>query len=140
MTHRWKGDDHPPGWRKVATIDVADPADGAYARDRDWRIGSVYDGGTRSVAEPCAADCYERVPGRHQVAPSPPLDRAWFCSGPSCGGCPILGAGGCIAVKDERKGERRGQDRGWVSRAGATAHEPEHHRTWPPRVDRRGDS
>lgn len=61
--YAWKGDDHPPGWKRVGQVDVADPADLVSARNRGWRVGSVYDGGTYSVAEPCAADVYERLDG-----------------------------------------------------------------------------
>jgi hypothetical protein len=53
------GDDCPPGYRRVGTIDVADPADIHSARDRGYRIGTIYDGGSYSCAEPCAADIYE---------------------------------------------------------------------------------
>lgn len=59
--YTWIGDDHPPGWRRVGSIDVADPADTATARDRCLRVGGIYDGGTDSVAEPCAADLYDEV-------------------------------------------------------------------------------
>lgn len=55
------GNDCPPGYRRVGSIDVADPADVASALDRGWRIGSLYDGGSGSVAEPCTADVYERL-------------------------------------------------------------------------------
>jgi hypothetical protein len=58
--HSWIGNDHPPGWRWVGTIDLADPADVAWALDRDLKIGPHYDGMTGSVAEPCAADVYEQ--------------------------------------------------------------------------------
>ena len=60
-TYRWRGADHPPGWRRIATIDVADPADMALARDKGWRIGTIYDGKSGSAAEPCAADCYAPI-------------------------------------------------------------------------------
>lgn len=53
------GNDCPPGYRRVATIDVADPADVRWAQDQDYRIGSIYDGLSGSCAEPCAADVYE---------------------------------------------------------------------------------
>lgn len=56
------GDDHPPGYRWVGTIDVADPADTALALDRGYRIGPIYDGASGSSAEPCAADIFEKVP------------------------------------------------------------------------------
>ncbi len=56
--YTWIGDDCPPDWERVGQIDVADPADVSWARDREYRIGRIYDGGTRSVAEPCAADVY----------------------------------------------------------------------------------
>lgn len=58
--YSWTGNNHPPGWHRVGQIDVADPADTARAADRGWRIGSIYDGGSGSVAEPCTADVYER--------------------------------------------------------------------------------
>lgn len=61
-SHAWIGDDCPPGWRCVGSIDLADPADTAWAIDRGYRIGATYHGGTDSVAEPCSADVYERVP------------------------------------------------------------------------------
>mgnify|MGYP000302380624 CR=1 FL=1 len=54
------GDDHPPGYRKVGTIDVADPADTNWALDRGYKIGDIYDGLSFSVEEPCAADIYEQ--------------------------------------------------------------------------------
>lgn len=54
------GDDHPPGYRRVGSIDVADPADVRQAQDRGYRIGMIYDGMTFSCAEPCRADIYER--------------------------------------------------------------------------------
>lgn len=57
----WKGVDCPPGWKRVGSIDVADPADVSWALDRDYRIGAIYDGMSHSVAEPCAADIYEDV-------------------------------------------------------------------------------
>lgn len=56
--YSWIGDDCPPGWKRVGTIDVADPADVEWALDHGRRIGSIYDGKTSSVAEPCAADTY----------------------------------------------------------------------------------
>lgn len=55
------GGDCPPGYRKVGTIDVADPADVSRAQDQGYRIGAIYDGGTYSCAEPCAADIYECI-------------------------------------------------------------------------------
>lgn len=55
------GDDCPPGYRRVGTIDVADPADVRGAQDQGYRIGSIYDGLSFSCAEPCAADIYERL-------------------------------------------------------------------------------
>ncbi|SEE52679.1 hypothetical protein [Bradyrhizobium lablabi] len=60
MTKRysWIGDDCPPEWKRVGTIDVADPADIATALDHGRRIGTIYDGKSYSVAEPCAADIY----------------------------------------------------------------------------------
>lgn len=54
------GDDCPPGYRRVGTIDVADPADVHSARVRGYRIGTIYEGYSGSYAEPCAADIYER--------------------------------------------------------------------------------
>lgn len=54
------GDDYPPGYRRVGTIAVADPADVASALDRGLKIGNIYDGRSGSVAEPCAADVYEQ--------------------------------------------------------------------------------
>lgn len=59
----WRGADHPPGWRRVATIDVGDPADIERALDRGWVIGPVYDGGSGLHSEPFAADCYVRIEG-----------------------------------------------------------------------------
>lgn len=59
--HSWIGDDCAPGWKRVGTIDVADPADTQWALDRDYRIGAIYDGKSYSVAEPCAADIYEEI-------------------------------------------------------------------------------
>lgn len=58
----WIGSDHPPGWRRVGQIDVADPADTRSALDRGYRIGTIYDGGSDSAAEPCAADIYAEAP------------------------------------------------------------------------------
>lgn len=58
-TYTWIGDDCPPEWERVGQIDVADPADTFTAHERGLRIGSIYDGGTSSVAEPCAADTYQ---------------------------------------------------------------------------------
>lgn len=60
--YRWIGDDHPPGWRRVGSVDVADPADTRRALDQGYRIGSIYDGGSYSVAEPCCADIYRDEP------------------------------------------------------------------------------
>jgi hypothetical protein len=57
----WKGDDHPPGWRRVTSIDVADPANTAWACENHYRIGTIYDGGSDSAVEPCCADVYEEV-------------------------------------------------------------------------------
>ena len=54
------GDDFPAGWKKVGTIDVADPADVRWSVDRGYRIGDIYDGLSFSVAEPCAADIYRK--------------------------------------------------------------------------------
>jgi hypothetical protein len=56
--YTWIGDDCSTDWERAGSIDVADPADVAWARDQDFRIGSIYDGKTSSVAEPCAADIY----------------------------------------------------------------------------------
>lgn len=61
----WIGSDCPPEWRKVGTIDVADPADVSWALERDYRIGAIYDGKSYSVAEPCAADIYEEIRCEH---------------------------------------------------------------------------
>ena len=58
---RWIGNDCPPEWRCIGTIDVADPADTAWALDRGYRMGSIYDGYSGSCAEPCAADIYEEI-------------------------------------------------------------------------------
>ncbi len=58
-SYTWIGDDCPPNWERVGQIDVADPADTAWASDRGLRIGRIHDGGSRSVAEPCAADIYQ---------------------------------------------------------------------------------
>ncbi|TCR01097.1 hypothetical protein [Neorhizobium sp. JUb45] len=55
------GNDCPPEYRRVGTIDVADPADVRRAEDRGYRIGTIYDGRSHSCAEPCAADIYEEV-------------------------------------------------------------------------------
>jgi hypothetical protein len=71
--YSWIGDDCPPQWKKVGTIDVADPADTHWALERDYRIGSIYDGMSYSVAEPCAADIYAE---RDEIAPSPELREA----------------------------------------------------------------
>lgn len=54
------GNDCPPGYRRVGTIDVADPADVHSAQDKGYRIGTIYNGYSGSCAEPCAADIYER--------------------------------------------------------------------------------
>lgn len=54
------GADCPPGYRRVGTIDVADPADVHSAQDKGYRIGTIYNGYSGSCAEPCAADIYER--------------------------------------------------------------------------------
>jgi hypothetical protein len=58
--YSWIGADCPPEWVHVGWIDLADPADVATALDRGRRIGSTYDGGSGSVAEPCTADTYMR--------------------------------------------------------------------------------
>jgi hypothetical protein len=55
------GNDCPPGYRRVGTIDVADPADVRRAEDRGYRIGTIYEGRSYSCAEPCAADIYEEL-------------------------------------------------------------------------------
>ena len=65
VAYTWIGDDCPPGWRRVGSIDIADPADVNQAIDRGYRIGTTYDGGTYSVAEPCTSDIYEEHPGAH---------------------------------------------------------------------------
>lgn len=57
-TYSWIADDHPSGWLRVGSIDVADPANIRWALDRGYSIGSVYDGRSYSSAEPCAADIY----------------------------------------------------------------------------------
>lgn len=59
--YTWIGDDCPPCWKRVGSIDVADPADVATALDRLRRIGTIYDGGSGSVAEPCTADIYAEI-------------------------------------------------------------------------------
>mgnify|MGYP000969785001 CR=1 FL=1 len=59
--YTWIGDDCPADWRCVGTIDIADPADVHSALDRGRRIGATYDGYSGSIAEPCAADIYERI-------------------------------------------------------------------------------
>jgi hypothetical protein len=69
-TFSWVGKDHPPGWRRVGSIDVADPADVRLASGKGWTIGTIYDGGSGSVAEPCAADVYERL-----RSDGPPVDK-----------------------------------------------------------------
>jgi len=56
--YSWIGDDCPPQWKRVGTIDVADPADVQSALARGLRVGKIYDGRSWSVAEPCAADIY----------------------------------------------------------------------------------
>lgn len=61
----WIGHDCPAGWRRVGSIDVADPADVSWALDRDYRIGAIFDGMSFSVAEPCAADIYEEIRCEH---------------------------------------------------------------------------
>ena len=68
--YSWIGDDCPSDWRRVGTIDVADPADIASALDRGFRIGGVYDGMSFSVAEPCAADVYREIEDE-ALAPHP---------------------------------------------------------------------
>lgn len=60
--YTWIGDDCPEGWRRVGSIDVADPADIVTARSKGRRIGEIYHGGSYSVAEPCCADTYARTP------------------------------------------------------------------------------
>lgn len=69
--HSWIGADHPPNWRRIGTIDVADPADVRWALDRDYRIGTVYDGMSFSVAEPCAADIYDEIYDEPDPTPMP---------------------------------------------------------------------
>lgn len=59
--HTWKGDDHPPGWRRVTSIDVADPANTRWACENHYRVGTIYDGGSGSAVEPCCADVYEEL-------------------------------------------------------------------------------
>lgn len=59
--YSWIGDDCPPRWKRVGTIDVADPADVHSALQEGLRIGEIYDGKSYSVAEPCAADIYVEV-------------------------------------------------------------------------------
>lgn len=61
--YTWIGDDHPPGWKRVGSIDIADPADVHQANDRGHRIGAAYDGLSGSVAEPCTADVYHEIDG-----------------------------------------------------------------------------
>lgn len=63
--YAWVGADCPPEYRRVGSIDVADPADVSWALDRDYRIGAIYDGNSYSVAEPCAADIYEEIRCEH---------------------------------------------------------------------------
>lgn len=58
--YTWIGNDCPPDYERVGSIDVADPADVNSALDRGRRIGSIYDGGSGSCAEPCTADTYRR--------------------------------------------------------------------------------
>lgn len=60
--YTWIGDDCPPDWEIVGSIDVADPADITRALDRGFRIGSTYDGGSGLYSEPCQADLYRRKP------------------------------------------------------------------------------
>lgn len=78
--YSWIGDDHPPRWRRVGQIDVADPADTRRAIDQGQRIGTIYDGGTHSVAEPCAADVYER-PAKAMAVDQKCLDLAKYFLG-----------------------------------------------------------
>ena len=59
--YAWKGDDHPPGWKRVTSIDVADPANTRWACENHYRIGTIYHGGSDSAVEPCCADVYEEV-------------------------------------------------------------------------------
>jgi hypothetical protein len=77
------GDDCPPGYRRVGTIDIADPADVDSALDRGYRIGAIYDGYSGSCAEPCAADIYERPD--EETLPQP----ARKDGGEPCGECHI---------------------------------------------------
>ena len=89
--YSWIGDDCPPQWKRVGTIDVADPADIATALDRGRRIGSIYDGKSYSVAEPCAADIYAE---RENGDPCPNCHLP-YSDGDTCpairGGCPMGG-------------------------------------------------
>lgn len=75
------GDNCPPGYRHIGTIDVADPANVSWALDQGYRIGSIYDGGTYSCAEPCTADIYERP----DEARFPQITRKDGCE--PCGEC-----------------------------------------------------
>ena len=59
--HTWIGDNHPAGWKRCGSIDVADPADTNWALDRGYRIGAIYDGYSGSCAEPCCADIYREM-------------------------------------------------------------------------------
>lgn len=59
--YSWIGDGCQPQWKRVGSIDVADPADVSQALDRGYRIGTIYDGMSYSVAEPCAADTYQEI-------------------------------------------------------------------------------
>lgn len=62
MTHHsFIGKDHPPNYKRIGTIDVADPADVSWALDQGYKIGTIYEGRSGSVAEPCAADIYEEI-------------------------------------------------------------------------------
>ncbi len=82
--YSWIGDDCPPQWKRVGTIDVADPADVSWALDKGRRIGSIYDGRSGSVAEPCAADTYierEDEPARAVPPIMSELEIAAMCGG-----------------------------------------------------------
>lgn len=71
-SYSWIGDDCPPGWRRVGSIDVADPADVFTALEKGYRIGTIYDGRTGSVAEPCIADIYTDAPSTPARSASDP--------------------------------------------------------------------
>ena len=83
------GDDCPPSYRRVGTIDVADPADVRRAEDRGYRIGTIYDGRSYSCAEPWAADIYEEL----DEEPFPQPSRK--DGGEPCGECHIQAGETC---------------------------------------------